>query len=173
MTKKMILLAAAALIMANGVGVSNAFAAQSMGGLNAPGMTAVDEDGDDDKEDGEGGGEKDTYKLTIENSTGKTITALFVGAAGEEDWSSEEDVMPDDGGDLEEGESVEITYTEEADEYDADKFDMKVEMDGDDMVFEDIDFENDEDGNHIKLNEDGTATLDGDGDDKDGDDKDE
>lgn len=147
MTKKMILFATAAVIMTHGVGVSQAFA--------APLPVPVAEEGKDDG--GEGDGDHH-YTLTIENETGKTITELHLAVSTDDNWTDAEDMLDDDD-DLENGESVELTFEADDDIMDATLADIQAKTDGGDMLFENLDISEDIAGHHIVLNKDGSATV--------------
>lgn len=159
MTKKVILSATTALIMASSVGISNVFAAEQMGGLSPQAPIAVDEegheDGDDKDHDGDGEEGDHTYTIKITNETGHDITSLYLSPADKEDW--DEDLLEGDDP-LADGESGNVEYHESEDEYAATMWDLKAEMEGDDMEFHDLELD-DADENHVTLNEDGTATV--------------
>lgn len=156
MAKKMCLLATAALILAHPFYALNAVAASP---LNVSGMTAAQEE-DKDHEEGH-----NSYTLTIENQTGKTITAMYLAVGTDNDWTDAEDVL-DEGDDLLDDESIELEFEKDHEIMSAHLADIQAKTDGGEMLFEDLDISEDIAGHYIVLHEDGTATVTPDDDDE-------
>lgn len=187
--KKLALLTAAAMVVATTAGARSGLAGVKIQHQNlfqkAQGMEkvavkklpngvtvtvkakAVDNDDDDH-----------SYTLDIHNESSYDITSLYLSPSNKEDWG---DDLLEDGATLDAGESVTVTFNPDADDYDETEWDMKIEIEGDDIVYEGIKLENahhDEitlhDGGKFEEEEDGDDDDDDDdSDDDDGDDDDD
>lgn len=175
--KKFAVLTAVAMILSSTVGARSGLAyeklstqqqsriaskLESLTGIKGLTVTAKPKAVDNDDDDAP------SYQLIIHNKSSYDIDSLYIAPSKNDEWGND---LLEDGATLNSGESVSVTFNPDADDYNETSWDMKIDVDGKEIVYKGIKLENSE-KDEITLHDSGEYDDDEDGgDDDSGDDE--